>query len=109
MASTSRGLSKATRNQSKVWLVGQLLSKLNQSTLPSIGEVLRLFFYYKNEEKKIIRESATLAACEVIHLWEKVSIPIQLKKHVISKIEKLFKEWQNLKKIRKTRKNDQKH
>lgn len=86
MASTSSGLSKATRNQSKVWLIGQLLSELSQSTLPSIGEVLRLFFYYKNEEKKSIRESATLTACGVINLWEKASIPIQLKKHIISKI-----------------------
>lgn len=104
MASTSSGLSKATRNQSKVWLIGQLLSELSQSTLPSIGEVLRLFFYYKNEEKKSIRESATLTACGVINLWEKASIPIQLKKHIISKIEKLFKVWQNLKKNKENKK-----
>lgn len=104
MASTSSGLSITTRNQSEIWLIGQLLSELSQSTLPSIGEVLRYFFYYKNEEKKSIRESATLTACGVINLWEKAGIPIQLKKHVISKIEKLFKEWQNLKKNKENKK-----
>lgn len=48
--------------------------------------------------------SATLTACGVINLWEKTSIPIQLKKHIISKIEKLFKEWQNLKKNKENKK-----
>ncbi|KAL4720394.1 hypothetical protein ACJJTC_002056 [Scirpophaga incertulas] len=104
MASTSSGFSITTRNQSEIWLIGQLLYELSQSTLPSIGEVLRYFFYYKNEEKKSIRESATLTACGVINLWEKAGIPIQLKKHVISKIEKLFKEWQNLKKNKENKK-----
>ena len=80
MASTGSGLNIATRNKTSIWLIGQLQPKLNQTMLPSIGEVLRLFFYYKSEKKKTIRESATLAAREVINLWEKASIPIKLKK-----------------------------
>lgn len=104
MASTSSGVSAVTRNKTNIWLIGQLLPKLKQSKLPSIGEVLRLFFYYKTEEKRTIRDSATVAACEVMNLWEKASIPTRLKKHIISKIEKYFKEWQNLKKNKENKK-----
>jgi hypothetical protein len=47
-----------------------------------------------------------VTACDVINLWEKASIPTRLKKHVINKIEKQFKEWQNLK---KNKENNKKH
>ncbi|KAK4871560.1 hypothetical protein RN001_015684 [Aquatica leii] len=98
MTSTSTGASVVTRNKTNIWLIGQSLRKLNPTKLPFISEVLRLFFYYKNEERKTILESATVTACEVIGLCEKANIPIRLKKHVITKIRKHFKEWQNLKK-----------
>ncbi|KAK4883455.1 hypothetical protein RN001_006774 [Aquatica leii] len=104
MASTSTGVSVVTRNKTNIWLIGQSLPKLNPTKLPSISKVLRLFFYYKNEERKTILVSATVTACEVIGLWEKASVPIRLKKHVFSKIKKHFKEWQNLQKNKENKK-----
>ncbi|KAK4876617.1 hypothetical protein RN001_009123 [Aquatica leii] len=104
MASTNTGVSVVTQNKTNIWLIDQSLPNLNPIKLPSISEVLRLFFYYKNEERKTILKSATVPACEVIGLWEKASIPIRFKKHVISKIRKHFKEWQNLKKNKENKK-----
>lgn len=87
-----------TRKKTDIWLIGHLTSTLSQLRLPSINEVMRLFFYYKIIEKKNNNKSATCTACDVLQIWEKASIPTRLKKHVISKILKYFTEWQMLKK-----------
>ena len=55
MACTSYGeLTKRpiTRKQTEVWLIGQVLSKLNATKLPSKNEVLALLFQYKQTEKE---------------------------------------------------------
>lgn len=44
------------------------------------------------------KESASRTVNDVLALWQKASIPTKDKQHVISKILKYFKEWQNLKK-----------
>lgn len=97
MATTSKG-SVVTRNSTDIWLVGQISSSLNQTKLPSKREILSIFFHYKNQLNLNIRDSAHCTAADVLIVWEKANIPTRLKKHVVDKIEGLFKEWQKLKK-----------
>ncbi|GBP33328.1 hypothetical protein EVAR_30917_1 [Eumeta japonica] len=104
MASTSAGTNLSTRNKTDIWLIGQPSPQLVQSKLPTIIEVLRVFFYYKNEEKKSVRDSANSTSCDVLALWTKAGIPTRIKKHVIAKIENYYKQWANLKKNKENKK-----
>lgn len=87
-----------TRKRTEIWLIGYSCSELVQTKLPSVKEVMCLFFHYKNVVKHTNRESASLTASDVMTLWQKASIPTKEKQHVITKVLKYFKEWQNLKK-----------
>lgn len=86
----------STRQATQVWLIGQMSPNLNENKLPSKKEVLSLFFYHKNIIKTNIRNSAYSTAIYVMTIWDKARIPTRLQKHVIKKIEDLFKEWQKL-------------
>lgn len=97
MASTSGG-SICTRSKTDVWLVGQTLPVLLDTKLPSIKEVLQLFFYHKIERKQTVNASAEFTALEVLAVWEKASIPTRKKQYVKEKILKHFNQWQSLKK-----------
>lgn len=92
-----------TRKKTDVWLIGQPSPSLNQSRLPSIQQVLCVFWHYKLEMKKSIKKSATCTAEDVMSVWEKAGIPTKWKQHVIIKIEKYFTEWQKLKKNKENR------
>lgn len=87
-----------TRKKTEIWLIGYTRSTLLPSKLPSVKEVMSLFFYYKNVMNNANKESASRTVNDVLALWQKASIPTKDKQHVISKILKYFKEWQNLKK-----------
>lgn len=98
MAECSSSTTIVTRKKTDIWLVGQTSSTFSQTKLPSKKEVLSVFFYYKEEQKQTVRESAHFTSIDVLDIWNKARIPTRLKKHVVEKLEKLFKEWQNLKK-----------
>lgn len=88
----------STRKQTEIWLVGQISQTLLQTKLPSKRETLSVFFYYKDSAKQTIREAARSTSKDVLDIWNKARIPTQQQIHIVDKIEKLFKEWQNLKK-----------
>ena len=73
-------------------------SSLDSVMLPSKREVLALFFHYKQIAKQSIREALHSTANDVFEVWSKARIPVQLKKHVVPKIENIYKEWEKLKK-----------
>lgn len=97
MASTSSG-TVSTRSKTDVWLIGQISPALTATKLPSIKEVLQLFFYYKLEKKINNNAAAESATQNVMALWDKASIPTRKKQHIKDKILKHFKQWQGLKK-----------
>lgn len=107
MAKPSSSTTIVTRKNTDIWLVGQTSSDFIQTKLPSKKAVLSVFFYYKNEKKQTVRESAHSTADDVLDIWSKARIPTRLKKHVVAKLENMYKEWQNLKKIRKIKPKDQ--
>ncbi|CAH0560497.1 unnamed protein product [Brassicogethes aeneus] len=86
-----------TRRKTDIWLVGQT-SSISQAKLPTKQEVLRLFFHYKSDSKQNIKKCCHFTADDVLSVWEKAGIPTQLKKHVVGKVENLFRDWQKLKK-----------
>ena len=48
--------------------------------------------------KKTVRDAFHSTAEDVLGVWAKASIPTRLKKHVVSKVEDMFREWEKLKK-----------
>ena len=58
---------------------------------------MALFYHYKQVTNKTVREAAHSTANDVLAVWAKAHIPTRLKKHVVNKIQCLFKEYDNLK------------
>jgi len=48
---------------------------------------MALFFYYKETEKKTVRDACHETAKDILEVWSKGNIPTGLKKHVVDKIE----------------------
>lgn len=88
----------ATRESTKIWLIGQVSPELCKTKLPTKKEVLSLFFYYKNYSKLTIKGCCISTANDVLSIWQMAAIPTQTKKRIKYKIEQMFNSWQKLKK-----------
>ena len=88
----------STRTSKEVWLIGQQQSTITGNKLPSRQQTMALFFHLHLNEKMTIRDSTTETARQVLEFWARARIPTRLNKHVIAAVEKLFKDWQKLKK-----------
>ncbi|ESO05704.1 hypothetical protein HELRODRAFT_171365 [Helobdella robusta] len=84
MASNSNCGALTTRSMTNIWLIGQLQSELSVNVLPTTGDVLRMFFYYHQVEKKT--ESAKLSSDKVMDMWNKARIPTTYHIHVVEKV-----------------------
>ena len=85
-----------TRSQSSVWLIGQPITVITGSKLPSRGDVLRRFFNLHKEQKKTTGESAAEVAKEVQEFWVRARIPTIAATSINRKILALFNEWKLL-------------
>lgn len=97
----------STRSQSreKIYLIGFTSTQIVVNKLPSVVQVLRVFFHNHRQVKLTVRDSAKLVIEEVEIFWEKARIPIREKQHCIKKVERLYEEWKLLQK-HATRKSD---
>jgi len=86
-----------TRSQTKLYLIDQPVSELSNVRLASNGEVLGLFFHLHVILGQSIRPAATSVIKQVVTIWNRARIPTCRKDHAIVKLEKLHKEWKNLK------------
>ncbi|KAK0055249.1 hypothetical protein Bpfe_015263 [Biomphalaria pfeifferi] len=67
---------RRTRANSQVWLVGTVNSSITQEgRLPTLRDVLSVFFYRHIEEKLTWSESADIAVMELLKIWKKSGIP----------------------------------
>lgn len=96
MASTSK--KRLRSSDDDVFLVGKCNSEIVGAKLPSIKQVLQVFFYQIRHEKLNAKESAGIAVDLAIPFWNKARIPTQTKQNCIKKLETLHNEWKTLKK-----------
>ena len=75
--------------------------------LPSKGQVLSFFLHLHHNNKKTVRDSATIVNC-VTNFWDQAKIPIIRKDTVVSKVEKLYKHYQSIKRGKSRRSTLQK-
>lgn len=85
-------------------LIGVPIAKINSRKLPTVKEVLSLFFYHKAILKLKIRDSTLKTACIVEDCWNNLQIPTSGSRNIVKKITGTFTKWKYLQCNRK-RKN----
>ncbi|ESO11094.1 hypothetical protein HELRODRAFT_167628 [Helobdella robusta] len=98
MASNSNCGALTTRSMTNIWLIGQLQSELPVNVLPTTGDVLGMFFYYHQVEKKTVPESAKLSSDKVMDMWNKARIPTTYHTHVVEKVKSVVDDYKLIKK-----------
>lgn len=93
-----------TRKNHNVWLIGFPTKHLSNTLLPSKKEVLSLFFYYKNDKGSSIKKALGSSIDDVFKIWNKARIPTCKRCNAVVKLERLFNEWNNLKKNKENKK-----
>jgi hypothetical protein len=102
------------RKDHDVWLIGQPISELPASRIPTKGDVLRLFFYLKDgpmkQEKHVSCNGAVAdrVFLEVQQQWSKTGIEIQRKDKVKAKILELYDNYRTLQKKKGCKSNEAK-
>ena len=92
MATAAAQLSKpTTKNETELWLISQISDSLSATRLASKKEVMSLFFHYK--DTMTVCDTSHTTANDVLDVWAKPHIPTRLKKHVVEKVEFLFREY----------------
>lgn len=91
-------MSVTFRKESAINLIGALSNQILGSKLPSIRQVMSVFFYNMRCVKLNSRNSAQLTIRKAVIFWEKARIPTRKLQHCISKLLKLYTEWQELQK-----------
>lgn len=94
MASTSR---ITLRKDCEVSLIGNFLSQIIASKLPSKRQMLKVLFYNLWVVNLYVQDSARLTIREATLFWEKARIPIQSQKNSLPKrLKRLYDEWRSI-------------
>jgi hypothetical protein len=87
-----------TRKEFRVYLIGSVSSEIQGRKLPTLKQVMELFFHKHNIGKLTVRESSRYCIGEVFRLWSMARIPTTIERNAIEKLEKVFDRWVKLKK-----------
>lgn len=92
----------------EVYLIGYPVKKLSIRKLPTIEKVLQLFFFKHLNSNLTIRQCFNEVVDDVIKVWEPTGIPVCQPYNAVTKIMKIYREWELLKKNKKTKSHKQK-
>ena len=84
----------ATRAETNVWLVGQLLtniSEVNATQLPTAGIVLRRLYHSIRIRKLNLSQSCNEVSVEVMEFWILANIATTQLPNVVSRLKALYK------------------
>ena len=91
-------MAKSTRSKSELYLLGDSVTELTGSKLPSLRMALGFFLHQHLELKETIRKSSDVTITEVAQFWRKARIPMRDHQNCQTKLEQTFKDWRLLKK-----------
>ena len=95
MAPTKR----VTRAAPSCWLIGGKSAVLNeQSSLPVLRSVLRVFLFHHNPPGVCARKACGIVIDEILPVWVKAGIPTVDKKSAVDQLKRTYDEWVLLKK-----------
>lgn len=78
------------------------------SKLPSIHDVLAVYFYELKDNKRTKLEAAKTTIEKLFIPWNKARIPVRDERRAIKKLEELITTWENIKKNKKRQTSPQK-
>lgn len=79
-------------------LIGIPMSKILELKLPTVKEVMCVFFHQRNILKYSVKQSAKNVADQVIELWRKNDIPTSSNDNVVKRILRCHNKWLRIKK-----------
>lgn len=91
-------MAKATRSQTELYLLGEFVTELTGSKLPSMRLALGFFLHRHLKLMETINEAKIETIEEIAKFRQKARIPTQEPKHCRTKLHKLFEGWRLLKK-----------
>ena len=92
-------MTRRTRKNSVIWLIGNSIDHLSNAKLPTRGEALKVLFDFHIVKKKSLNESVKETVAMILPIWERARIPTRTKIHVSEQLRHLHKNWQYLKKL----------
>lgn len=95
---STMAMSSQKKNSRDIYLIGNVLQKIESRKLFTHRQVLTLFFQHHQLSNKTIRDKAMVVASEIRPFWNQAAINTCRVRDIAEKILKLHGEWQNLKK-----------
>lgn len=77
---------KATRSLTELYLLGDFVSELTGSKLPSLRMALGFFLHRHLKLKETIKEASAATIGEIQKFWQKARIPMRDPKHCKTKL-----------------------
>ncbi|XP_044005581.1 probable serine/threonine-protein kinase DDB_G0288147 [Aphidius gifuensis] len=90
----------SSNNKIKIYLIGDPSKNMPERKLPTSQNVLSLFFYNYKVLALSINQSYSQAITEVQTRWARAQLPTKRKDHCLSKLKKLYNDWNKLSKSR---------
>lgn len=87
---------KRLRKDGDIFLIGHSTHQILGAKLPSIKQVLAVFFYNLRSANLDVKESTMLVAQEVAVFYSKARIPIPTIHNCSLKVERLYNEWRDV-------------
>lgn len=81
-----------------IFLVGKCENGLAGAKLPSIQQVLKVFFYKIRVEHNTVKQSARYTISLTLEFWKRARIPTQTEVNCIKKLIKIYEEWRAVQK-----------
>ena len=87
-----------TRKRTVFWLIGQPEKNLPNTVLPTMGDIMRTYFYYHRILKQTIPESAKSTLADLVQIWDEARVPSTYQPHIVSKLKTCVDECNLIKK-----------
>lgn len=80
----------------QIYLIGYQITEFLGRKLPSLKEVMSLFFHYHSSQRMTINKSALFTIKKVFELWAEAGIPTCTQSSAIRKLVHCHTLWKNL-------------
>jgi len=82
-----------TRSATEIWLIGNSISYLNTSCLPTNGDVMRYFFHIFKNQNATTNDAVKRTIEAVTEIWLKSGIPMKSSWLHSKQLLKIFESW----------------
>lgn len=89
---------KNLRSDQDIFLVGKCANEILGAKLPSIKQVLQLFFYKMRVEHKTLLSSMKYTIGVAMEFWNRAHIPTMHETSCMRKLKKIYEKWRQIQK-----------